>query len=459
MEGRLRSDSIMNFLSGIIYKIIGQPRYHSLEHRLFSTITFVNGLSNVLGSFTNLLNLENGLGLFLLNFITGILFFALYFFSRFRSIYHSLYWPLMLLIFGFLSMNIIGNAGSQGGAHYYLIPALVIGVILSRNWKTTVAVSILAVVVTLGLFAVERLQPEWIKAYANPTERWEDVLGQYMFVQIFTGVLVIILAANFHDEREKSESLLRNTLPLAIAEELKREQKVQPRHYDDVTVLFTDFKGFTQIAESLSPQELVSELDQCFRSFDEIIKGCGLEKIKTIGDAYMAAGGIPEESKDHAVRTIQAALEMLAFMDRWKEQKEAAGKPSWEIRIGIHSGPLVAGVIGTEKFAYDVWGDTVNLASRMESSGAPGRVNISGQTYEKVKRFFSCEHRGQIQAKNKGEVDMYFVDGILPHLRDSDDPLKPNFLFESQLLDLARHESVDASKGRSAERREALSGS
>ncbi|MCB1171886.1 MAG: adenylate/guanylate cyclase domain-containing protein, partial [Leptospiraceae bacterium] len=223
---------------------------------------------------------------------------------------------------------------------------------------------------------------------------WEDVLGQYMFVQIFTGVLVIILAANFHDEREKSESLLRNTLPLAIAEELKREQKVQPRHYDDVTVLFTDFKGFTQIAESLSPQELVSELDQCFRSFDEIIKGCGVEKIKTIGDAYMAAGGIPEESKDHAVRTIQAALEMLAFMDRWKKEKEAAGKPSWEIRIGIHTGPLVAGVIGTEKFAYDVWGDTVNLASRMESSGAPGRVNISGQTYEKVKRFFSCEHRG-----------------------------------------------------------------
>ena len=155
----------------------------------------------------------------------------------------------------------------------------------------------------------------------------------------------------------------------------------------------------------------------------------------------MAAGGIPEESHDHSVRTILAALEMLRFMDRWKAQKEEQGKPSWEIRMGIHTGPLVAGVIGTEKFAYDVWGDTVNLASRMESSGEPGRINISGETYEKVKRFFDCEHRGQIQAKNKGMVDMYFINGLLPHLRDSEDPLKRNFLFDSQLLDMARQDA------------------
>lgn len=432
----------MKLISSVLYRIIGHPRYHSLEHRLFSTITFINGLSNLLGSFSNL-GLEKGLPLFFLNFITGILFFVLYYFSRFRSIYRSLYWPLMLLIFGFLSMNVVGNAGSRGGTHYYLIPALVIGIILSRNWRTTVGVSALAVAVTIGLFLVERYMPERIVPYASDLERWEDVMGQYMFVQIFTGVLVIILAANFRDEREKSESLLRNTLPESIADELKREQKVQPRHYDDVTVLFTDFKGFTQIAESMGPQELVSELDECFRTFDGIMKTHGLEKIKTIGDAYMAAGGIPAESHDHPVRTILAALEMLAFMESWKKEKAAEGKPCWEIRIGIHTGPLVAGVIGTEKFAYDVWGDTVNLASRMESSGAPGRINISESTYEKVKRFFECEHRGPIQAKNKGEVHMYFVNGILPHLRDEADPLKPSYLFESQLLDLGRYGTVE----------------
>lgn len=432
--------SMQKLLNGL-YFIIGNPRFHSLEHRLFSTITFVNGLSNLLGSFSNL-GLEMGVRLFYLNFGTGILFFVLYYFSRFKSVYRSLYWPLMFLMFGFLSVNIVLNAGSMGGTHYYLIPALVIGVILSRNWKTTITVIILSGVVTLALFLIER-ETNLVVPYASNQERWEDVLGQYFFVQMFTGILVVILAGNFQDEREKSESLLRNTLPLPIADELKRERKVQPRHYDDVTVLFTDFKGFTGIAESMSPQELVSELDECFRAFDKIVKGCQLEKIKTIGDAYMAAGGIPEESHDHPIRTIQAALEMLRFMDRWKEQKEKEGKPSWEIRIGIHTGPLVAGVIGTEKFAYDVWGDTVNLASRMESSGEPGRINISGPTYERTKRFFDCEHRGQIQAKNKGQVEMYFINGLLPHLRDSEDPLKPNFLFESQLLDMARMTDQD----------------
>ncbi len=430
----------MQPVMNLLYRIIGHPRFHSLEHRLFSTITFINGLSNLLGSFSNL-GLEKGLPLFYLNFGTGILFFVLYYFSRVRSIYRSLYWPLILLIFGFLSVNIVLNAGSKGGTHYYLIPALVIGVILSRGWKTTVSVIALSGLVTLALFLIE-LHTDLVVPYASEQERWEDVLGQYFFVQMFTGILVVILAGNFQDEREKSESLLRNTLPLPIAKELKKEQKVAPRHYDDVTVLFTDFKGFTGIAESMSPQELVSELDECFRAFDQIIKGCNLEKIKTIGDAYMAAGGIPEESHDHPVRTIQAALEMLRFMDRWKEKKEREGKPSWEIRIGIHTGPLVAGVIGTEKFAYDVWGDTVNLASRMESSGQPGRINISGETYEKVKRFFECEYRGQIQAKNKGQVDMYFIEGLLPHLRDSEDALLPNFLFESQLIDMARGQSV-----------------
>ncbi|MCB1167788.1 MAG: adenylate/guanylate cyclase domain-containing protein [Leptospiraceae bacterium] len=420
-----------------LYKVIGHPRFHSLEHRLFSTITFVNAISNIVGSFSNL-SLENGQFLFYLNFGTGILFLLLYFFSRFKSIYRSLYWPLMFLILGFLSVNIVRNGGSEGGTHYYLIPALVIGVILSRNWQTTVSAFLLCGVVTLALFLIERFYPDWIIHYSSAEERWWDVLGQYFFVQIFTGVLVMILAGNFHDEREKSENLLRNTLPETIAEELKREQKVAPRHYDDVTVLFTDFKGFTQIAESLNPQELVSELDVCFRAFDRIIRSCGLEKIKTIGDAYMAAGGIPKASSDHSVRTVQAALEIINFMNDWKRQKEAEGKPSWEIRIGIHTGPLVAGVIGTEKFAYDVWGDTVNLASRMESSGEPGRINISGSTYELVKRFFACEHRGQIKAKNKGLVEMYFVDGIMPHLRDSENELKPNFLFESQLLELAR---------------------
>ncbi|MEM7183458.1 MAG: adenylate/guanylate cyclase domain-containing protein, partial [Spirochaetota bacterium] len=228
-------------------------------------------------------------------------------------------------------------------------------------------------------------------------------------------------------ERKKSDKLLRNILPEDIAQELKETGSTQPVHFDNVSVLFTDFKGFTQIAEKLSPAELIAELDNCFVHFDRIIEKYKLEKLKTIGDSYMCAGGIPRTNQTHAIDTVLAALEIHTFMETRKKEKQKSKQEYWEIRIGIHSGSLVAGVIGEKKFAYDVWGDTVNTASRMESSGTPGRVNISGSTYELVKDFFECEYRGKIDAKNKGEVDMYYVNSLkisLSHLLNRKEPNK-----------------------------------
>jgi class 3 adenylate cyclase len=212
-------------------------------------------------------------------------------------------------------------------------------------------------------------------------------------------------------EREKSEKLLLNILPQETAQELKETGKASTRRFEKATVLFTDFKGFTQIAEGMSPEEVVQNLDYCFKAFDRICKKHKLEKIKTIGDAYMAAGGIPTPDGDNPQRAAAAALEMTAFMKRWKEEKEADGKQAWEVRIGLHTGPLVAGVVGEDKFAYDVWGDTVNTASRMESSGAPGRVNISDDTYQLLKGApgLSFEFRGEVEAKGKGKMGMWFV--------------------------------------------------
>ncbi len=215
------------------------------------------------------------------------------------------------------------------------------------------------------------------------------------------------------EEKQKSDSLLLNILPLETAQELKQTGTAKPKHYELVTVLFTDFKGFTNIAEQFTPTQVIEELNHCFLAFDTICDKYNIEKIKTIGDAYMCAGGLPIESTTNPVEVVQAGLEMQAWMANWKREKEAKGEAVWELRLGIHSGEVVAGVIGKNKFAYDIWGDTVNLASRMESSGEVGKVNISGATYELVKHHFQCTHRGAVKAKNKGEVDMYFVEKML----------------------------------------------
>jgi adenylate cyclase len=211
-------------------------------------------------------------------------------------------------------------------------------------------------------------------------------------------------------ERKKAEELLLNILPQEIASELKEKGIARPRSYNMVTVLFTDFKGFTKISEKLSPEQIVDRLNYFFQKFDEIVEKNHMEKIKTIGDGYMCAGGIPIENTSNPMDAVRAGLEMQDFVKKWNKEQEQKGLPTFELRVGINTGPLVAGVIGKNKFAYDVWGDTVNLASRMESSGEVGKVNISGITHTWVKYQFECAYRGKVEAKNKGEVDMYFVE-------------------------------------------------
>jgi adenylate cyclase len=216
----------------------------------------------------------------------------------------------------------------------------------------------------------------------------------------------IIIAA----EKQRSEDLLHNILPEEVASELKETGSTRAKDFRSVTVLFTDFKNFTSVSERLSAQQLVNEINFLYSEFDRIITGYGLEKIKTIGDSYMCAGGLPVESVTHPEDAVSAALDIRDFILKEKQKRIEANLPFFDIRIGLHSGPVVAGIVGTKKFAYDIWGDTVNIASRMESSGEPGKVNISNDTRELVKDRFDCLYRGKIEAKNKGMIDMYFVE-------------------------------------------------
>jgi adenylate cyclase len=233
--------------------------------------------------------------------------------------------------------------------------------------------------------------------------------GGLAMVLLFLGV-VMMQKKKITEAKQRSDELLLNILPEETAEELKETGTAKAKSFDMVTVMFTDFKNFTQASEKLSAEELVEEINVCYSEFDRIITKYGIEKIKTIGDSYMCAGGIPVSNGTHPVDVVKAGLEMQQFIEENKKQRIARDEPFFDLRLGIHTGPVVAGIVGIKKFAYDIWGDTVNTASRMESSGQIGKVNISGPTYELVKDHFECTYRGKIEAKNKGQIDMYFVE-------------------------------------------------
>jgi adenylate cyclase len=209
-------------------------------------------------------------------------------------------------------------------------------------------------------------------------------------------------------ERKRSDDLLFNILPEETAFELKESGKVQAKRFESVTVLFTDFEGFTQYAENLAPEKLVESIDYYFSKFDSIIEKYDLEKIKTVGDSYMCAGGLPFPTEDHAYKILCAAVEILEFVTD-SNDNNPFNKIRFKVRIGINTGPVVAGVVGTKKFVYDIWGDTVNIASRMETNSIPGKINVSENTYVLIKNDFDCEYRGEVEVKNRGMMKMYFA--------------------------------------------------
>ncbi len=269
-----------------------------------------------------------------------------------------------------------------------------------------------------------------------------DLIATFIVTSVFVILMNHVRIHNWENSRKivqqreelnrdkiKIDNLLLNILPVSIAKELKEYGFVQPVYYKSATIVFTDFVGFTQISEKLTPEELVAELDKLFSIFDHVMDKYSLEKLKTIGDGYMFAGGIPTANNTHAMKCVLAAIEIQERMKFVNEEKIKINKPIFELRIGVNTGPIMAGVVGEKKFAYDVWGDAVNLASRMESSGETGRVNISYSTYQSVKDYFEIEARGKIFAKSKGAVTMYFVQRLKPEMSADEKGLVANEKF------------------------------
>ena len=288
-------------------------------------------------------------------------------------------------------------------------PATYAFVIAPPIWETTTFRISGGIFVLLGLFGFIRLRERNLRL---DRERLENTVTKR--------------TAELATEKERSDALLRNILPASTADELKSKGSAEAQRYERSTVLFSDFKGFTTFSSQMDSDTLVSELDHYFRLFDELCDRFGVEKIKTIGDAYMCASGIPEPTPTHALDMVLMALGMVEAVEKSNHERAEKGRTQWPIRIGIHTGPVITGVVGRKKFAYDVWGDTVNLASRMESNSEAGRVNISGTTYGPLMEYVEVLPRGPINVKGKGELNMYFVLRLKPEFSADPHGLRPN---------------------------------
>ncbi len=270
-------------------------------------------------------------------------------------------------------------------------------------------------------------------------DAWQIIMRQH---QVMAGTTFHFFDRTLKASLKEADDLLNNILPERIAVELKRNGKVEPVLIDRATVMFTDIAGFVRISQQLPPGELIAELDYCFSHFDAITRFFGLEKIKTIGDAYMCAGGILDSRPTHAVDIVACALRIKEFMRKYKKSRRRAGRPAWDMRIGIHVGPVIAGIIGETRFTYDIWGDTVNMASRMESRSRSGHINITREVSEMVGDFFTTEYRGKLQVKGKGEIDMYYVSGIQPELSLHGNGRVPSKAFRDKYRELASGNAI-----------------
>lgn len=345
--------------------------------------------------------------------ITTILNILVFYFSKNYNLF-KITQLIILVFFGFLNHIVLGGFVDSSGVGLCTILAAMGGLIF-MDVRTARFFFLLFI---LGIIGVGIWEFTIIDRPFQMPRQLSLVFFVLNFIFISAIVYFIVESAfikskvfqqQLEQEKAKTESLLLNILPGEIALELKNSGWTKARGYASATVVFSDIIGFSSTSRYLTPGKLVEELGLYFGAFDDLMEKYGLEKIKTIGDAYMFVGGIPNESNTHATDAVRAALEMQSEVERIRNSGQVSFP--FALRVGVHSGPIVAGVVGKKKFVYDVWGETVNLAARMEQKGEAGKVNISESTYYLIQNNFTCTPRGKISAKNVGDIEMYFVDG------------------------------------------------
>lgn len=391
--------------------IAGHTEEFRLEIRIFNVVTLVWGALVALSAIPNLLiGLPAWLNALAISY--GVFCCILFYFSRVRRQFHLL--PQIFFIVTLLvgSLMWFFNGGLRGSLPIALLSLIFLFVVIIDNVRPIWIVSlVIADVILVSL--LEFMNPAWVVSYTTTKAEFFDAFVAVLLVTPGIGLMASIMVKNYklersraEQEQEKSERLLRNILPDEVALLLKQGQHTIANQFDEASILFADIVDFTPMSEKMMPRELVRLLDEVFSDFDALTEKYGLEKIKTVGDCYMVAAGLPRPRQDHAVVLARMAVEMRAHA---AQQKYHNGQIS--LRIGIHSGAVVAGVVGTKKFSYDLWGDTVNTASRMESHGSKNAIQITRATYELIKNDFVCESRGWVNVKGKGEMEIWHVMG------------------------------------------------
>ena len=401
----------MTPLKNIPSFLVGDERDFDLEQRIFNAITLLTGVLGMFASFSNII-LGFPLTLIIFTFIAAIIPLILFAIARIRKQYHYLKSIFLYTTLSFLSLAWFQTGGIIGTSPYIFLVSFAL--FITMTWgRLRVLSSILHLLCILTLSLVQWSSPHLIQMIEEPQIQFANAFIGLLITLAFLGVGNFLVVHNYYREkmkaekaRNKADKLLLNILPREVAAILKDPgQEIIADHFDDVTVLFADLVGFTELSSNIKPREVVELLNRIFTEFDTLVEQFGLEKIKTIGDAYMVAGGLPQPMDNH---TEQMARFALAMKEKLKEINRLSPYPM-ECRIGIHCGPLVAGVIGRKKFNYDVWGDTVNVASRLESLAMTDTIQVSEEVYRRLKELFTFDGPQKSVVSGKGVMETYIL--------------------------------------------------
>lgn len=407
--------------------VVGDSRQFSIEKRLFHALALVNGVANIAGAIPSAGSFANPI-IYLLHFVTGAAFLALYFASRQNPKKPEPYWLFLGLIGVFLSINVLGNAGSMGGAHYYLIMATVIAAVMSGTFVRAMGGAAMFAIIAAAMFYIELNHPGLITAHESENARLEDVAGNFIFVLFFTALLIYILVWELRLSRLHYEQVLDEHLPPEIAEEIKLHHETSARGFREATALSIGLPSFAPRNTTDDPEKILVEFNELLTAIDASVEKHGLRRVKLLGGSYLAVGGVPEGNSTHALDAVMTAIEIKNALKAVNEARFLELRPALTVTIGIHTGNAVAGLLGSGNKSYNVWGDAPAIAEKVRQRAPDGAVAISGESAEPIKDIFDLEIiDAKVTTADEKEIPISSISGY-SEKHQGGDALTPNDL-------------------------------